>query len=159
MTRRSHRILILAGLMAGLAAAAHAQDTPPEGMSPQDWENFKLRYPRPTTPQPPPPVAHDLTPPSGDEYEVTETYPGSGITSSVMTRTADPSRWFVDGQTYRHAYGFTARVDGIALRQFGDRWFWCHRLVITDSPGDPVVGRVLYARLFAPRAPWEPVTD
>jgi len=107
--------------------------------------------------QPAPQSTNDFQPPTCDEWEEVETYPGSGILNRVMTRTADPDKWFKDGQTYRHAYGFVARVDGIALRNFDGRWLWSQRLVIIESPGDPQVGRVLYARLFAPRAPWEPI--
>lgn len=105
--------------------------------------------------QPAPQSTNDFAPPTADEYEDVETYPGSGDMARVLVRAANELQWFRDGLTYRHPYGFVARVDGLALRQFGSTWRWCQRLVIIESPGDPEVGRVLYARLFAPRNGWE----
>jgi hypothetical protein len=45
-------------------------------------------------------------------------------------------------------------VEGIALRNLDGVWRWSQRLVLIESSGDPVVGTVLYARLFAPANPW-----
>jgi hypothetical protein len=109
--------------------------------------------------QPAPPSTSDVQPPTTDEFEDIETYPGSGILTRVLTRTADPSQWFRDGARYRHPYGFIIKVEGIALKQFGTRWFWCHRLVIIETVGDPPVGHVMHARLFAPQANWTEVQE
>lgn len=105
------------------------------------------------------PSTNDFQPPTSDEYEEVEVYPGTGgPKTKVRVRTSNPDDWFVDGKTYRHPYGFVAKVDGVALRLMDGTWRWCHRLVITESAGDPEVGYVVYARLFASRANWEEVT-
>lgn len=104
----------------------------------------------------PSPSSLDWQPPTADEYEDVEVYPGAtGPKMPVIVRVADPTKWFVDGKTYRHPYGFIAKVDGVALRNLEGHWHWCHRLVITETTGDPQVGHVMYARIFAPRANWE----
>lgn len=97
---------------------------------------------------PAPPSTHDFMPPTADEF-----------TDGIMTRTADPTQWFVDGQRYVHPYEYMVRVEGIALRKLDGVWRWCHRLVIIETSGDPGVGHVLYARLFAPRHTWEVVQE
>ena len=104
------------------------------------------------------PSSLDWQPPTSDEFEEADIYPGTGgPKTSVLVRTADPSRWFVDGETYRHPYGYEMIVDGVALRNLEGRWHWCHRLVITATSGSPEVGHVMYARIFAPVFVWEKV--
>src|SRR5688572_25840616 len=80
---------------------------------------------------PAPKSSNDFQPPTTDEYEDVLVYPGaSDQRASVLVRTADPSKWFEDGKTYRHPYGFVAKVEGIAFRNFEGTWRWSHRLVI-----------------------------
>lgn len=107
--------------------------------------------------RPAPKSTNDFQPPTEDEYEEVETYPGSGIMALALARTANRDNWFVDGKTYRHPYGFIAKVEGVAFRNFEGTWRWSHRLVIIESQGDPEAGYVVYARLFAPRTMWEEV--
>ena len=106
------------------------------------------------------PSSLDWQPPTADEYEDVKVYPGTNtdITAPVMVRTANSANWFVDGNEYRHPYSYVVRVDGVALRNLEGRWHWCHRLVIIETAGDPPVGYVLYARIFAPRSNWTEVT-
>ncbi len=153
---------IATAMLLGISTSVAAQDGRPEGMSEQDWANFQLRYH--SNPTPPPvtisPTSLDWIPPTVDEYEETDTYPGlaNGIKAPVLVRTANAADWFVDGKVYRHPYSYIMKVDGVALRNFNGRWHWCHRLVIIESPGDPQVGFVMYARLFASKANWTEVT-
>lgn len=107
--------------------------------------------------EPAPPSTNDFAPPREDEFEDIETYPGSGVTQRVLVRTATESRWLKDGARYRHPYGYVIEVQGIALRNFEGKWRWCHRLVFIETVGDPPVGHVMYARLFAPADNWTEV--
>ena len=152
---------IATAMLLGISTTVAAQEERPEGMSESDWANFQTRFrssaPAPVTISP---TSLDWIPPTVDEYEEVETYPGlnPGVKAPVRVRTANPADWFVDGAIYRHPYSYVMKVDGVALRNLNGRWHWCHRLVIIESPGDPVVGHVMYARLFASKANWTEVT-
>lgn len=91
-------------------------------------------------------------PPASDEYEMVESYPGTGIMIQVLKRTNNPGFWFRVGERYTTPYKLIVQALDIVRRADGEYYYLLE--VISTPQGEPRKGAMLLAPIYSPRTPF-----